>query len=303
MLCATAQSMENVVAAGHHYGVKHLKAQASTTLTKTLQEQLNLSCSEIELLLNLGAVYLNEKRLPKKSHDFLLNPEDYLRVHTQPRRFPVRLLDEAFSTKKLIHFEHPDFYILSKPSGLPVHASVDNTEENLIAFLEKTLGEKLYITHRLDVPTSGLIFIARNLEAQKKFNQLLSEMNVTKIYKALVHGIYQGPRQLTHFMQPSPRAPKVVSSEKIAGWLTCQLEILDCEEQFGTHSLLSLKLETGRTHQIRAQLSSLGHPIVGDKSYGSPVTLDDPHVDKIALEAFFLSFPWDEKQLQFKVAE
>lgn len=303
MLCATAQSMENIRAAGHHYGVKHLKAQKAETLLPLLESQLGLRAFEIEHLLNLGAIYLNDKRLPGATQDLLINEQDYLRVHTQPRRFPVRLLEEAFTQNKLIHFEHPDFYIILKPSGVPVHASVDNTQENLLAFLEAKLEEKLFITHRLDVPTSGLLFIARTLAAQKQFNQLLENSLVTKIYKALVHGEYRGPRRLTHYMQPSPRAPKLVSSEKSAGWLLCQLDILDYEEDFQSHSLLSIQLLTGRTHQIRAQLSAMGHPIVGDKSYGSPVVLDGNKIDKIALEAFYLAFSWENKKFSFKVAD
>lgn len=295
--------MENLIAAGHHYGVKHLKAQKAEGLLSLLNSQLGLRTEEIEHLLNLGAIYLNDQRLPRDSRDQFLQEQDYLRVHTKPRRFPVQLLEKSFSAKCLIHFEHPDFYIIQKPSGIPVHASVDNTQENLLAFLESRLQEKLFITHRLDVPTSGLIFIARNIAAQKTFNQLLENSLVSKFYKALVHGEYQGPRRLTHYMQPSPRAPKVVSTEKSPGWLLCQLDIIDCEEELSSHSLLSLALLTGRTHQIRAQLSAMGHPIVGDKSYGSPVVLDDSQIDKIALEAFYLAFPWGDQKLIFKVAE
>lgn len=294
--------MENIIAAGHHYGVKHLKAQKAEALLPLLQLQLGLQTREINSLLNLGAIYLNDKRLLGFSAELLIKEQDYLRVHTLPRRFPVQLLEEAFTQNKLIHFEHPDFYVIQKPSGIPVHASVDNMQENLLAFLELRLQEKLFITHRLDVPTQGLIFVARNLAAQKKFNHLLENSLVTKFYKALVHGDYQGPRRLTHYMQPSPRAPKNVSTEKSAGWLLCQLDILDCEPEFNSHSMLSIQLLTGRTHQIRAQLSAMGHPIVGDKSYGSPVILDDRKVDKIALEAYYLAFPWQDQKLSFKVA-
>jgi 23S rRNA pseudouridine1911/1915/1917 synthase len=295
--------MENIIAAGHHYGVKHLKAHKTEALFSLLHSQLGLHPPQIEQLLNLGAIYLNDQRLACASRDLLIKEQDYLRVHTQPRRFPVQLIEAAFQENRLIHFEHPDFYIIHKPSGVPVHASVDNTQENLLAFLESRLQKKLFITHRLDVPTSGLIFVAKNLAAQKQFNQLLENSLVTKFYKALVHGEYEGPRRLTHYMQPSPRAPKLVSTEKSPGWLLCQLDILDCEQAVHRHSLLSIQLLTGRTHQIRAQLSATGHPIVGDKTYGSPVVLDDSKCDKIALESFHLAFPWQDQTFSFRVAE
>ncbi|KYG60893.1 RNA pseudouridine synthase [Bdellovibrio bacteriovorus] len=267
-------------ARGFEYGVRHIISPQSGRLIDVLLSTLSLDRTEIEFLLGLGSIYLNHKRVKE---DFSVSTGDYLRVHTKPRRFPLFNIN----WNNRVIFNDENFIVANKVSGIPVHASVDNDQEHLQFYLSKTLGCDLFVTHRLDVPTRGLIVFAKNLKFQSEFNKLLLQREMTKIYKATVEGQGLAKGLLTHYMEPSPRAPKTVSREPQEGWQDCVLEILDIKLLAENRSELKIHLLTGRTHQIRAQLGYEKHPIIGDHAYGAK-KIDD--IEKIELEANELSF-------------
>lgn len=249
-------------ARGFEYGVRHIISPESGRLSDVLLSILDLSPEQFDFLLRMGSIYLNHIRI---SENLPVAVEDYIRVHTKPRRF----LPKDASWVERILFQNDDFVVLNKPSGLPVNASVDNIVEHTQNYLEETLGCRVYGTHRLDVATSGLIVFAKNKSFQSEFNKLFIERDVIKIYEAEVMGSPQNFGVICHYMEPSPRAPKKVSETPHEKWLECLLEILAIETMEGK-SKLRIQLHTGRTHQIRAQLSALGFPIIGDKAYGGP---------------------------------
>ncbi len=267
-------------ARGFEYGVRHIISPQSGAVCDVLLGILDLDRTQIEFLLDLGSIYLNHQRLKEDSS---VSVGDYLRVHTKPRRFVAD--DTQWASRILFQNEH--FLVAKKISGLPVHASVDNHKEHLQAYLAKTVGRELFVTHRLDVPTRGLIVYAKTLPFQTAFNKLLIQREMKKIYRALVHGQALNPGVVTHYMEPSPRAPKVVSHEALPGWQDCVLEILNIRLLDNNHSELKIQLHTGRTHQIRAQLGYEKHPIIGDHAYGAEKIYVE---DKIELEACELEF-------------
>ncbi len=132
------------------------------------------------------------------------------------------------------------------------------------------------------------------MQSQSYFNQLRAEGRERKLYRAQVAGNYDGELELTHYMEPSPKAPKNVSRLAVPGWPACRLRILDSEyhSALGVTDLV-IELQTGRTHQIRSQLSSEGFPIIGDVMYGAKVE-NKPKYDHWHLQAYFLSFPYAE---------
>jgi 23S rRNA pseudouridine1911/1915/1917 synthase len=280
-------------ARGFEYGVRHIISPESGLISDVLMGILQMPESDILFLLDLGSVYLNHERVKKNSS---LSVGDYVRVHTKPRRFTPN--DGHWRDRLLFTNEH--FVVVNKISSLPVHASVDNIKENLQSYLQSELGTEVYVTHRLDVPTRGLMVYARTPEFQSAFNKLLIDRGMTKIYRARVEGQGVKPGILKHFMEPSPRAPKKVQKDFCEGWQECLLEILDVEALPENQSELRIRLLTGRTHQIRAQVSYEGFPIVNDHAYKAKKLND---LDAIELEACELEFinPLTGEKHSFKI--
>jgi 23S rRNA pseudouridine1911/1915/1917 synthase len=267
---------------GHEYGVQHVLAPKAGALVEVIADTLQLPKEQIQDLLDLGSIYRNHERVSNVPTEILLG--DYVRVHTKPRRYFI-------TTTDLLIFENDDFVVVNKPSGIPVHATVDNRRENLLYFLSQKMNCDLKVTHRLDVATQGLIVFAKTEEFQKDFNQYLTQNKIQKIYRAIVHG--KIPVEMVgvdwiHYMEPSPRAPKKVSAKEIPGWQKCVLQILESRVVNNDYSEVIIELKTGRTHQIRSQCSANGFPIVGDTMYGSIYSCG---IDKIALQSCGLQFP------------
>lgn len=267
---------------GKSYGVEHLLTTQSGSVVEVLTSQLALNESQIEFLLSFGSIYIKGQRCLENTQ---IESGIYVRVHQNPRRFPI----EQFRWPEQKVFENEELLVVNKPSGLPVHPTVDNTQENLAALLEKAMKQDVFVTHRLDVATSGLLIFAKTKAEQTRINNCLMNGEIRKFYRALVHGTNPPTGEILHYMEPSPRAPKVVSAIARPGWAPCRLQILDQTEVSPGQTEVLIELITGRTHQIRAQLSACGYPIVGDRAYGSPVELSN--YENICLQAFYLDFP------------
>lgn len=277
---------------GFEYGVKHFYNQSSGAISKILINSLSLTEQEISLLLKLGAIYVNNER---HVSDKIISENNLFRVHTKPRRYSC-----DHDWKSLIIYENQDFVVINKPSGVPSHPSVDNFIENSLTQVSLAMGAPLYITHRLDTLTSGIIVYAKNTAFVKNFNTQLQGRNIDKKYVALVASASELPKKVIHYMEPSPRAPKKVSAVFTEGWSFCELEIIGQKKISQGVMWVKINLLTGRTHQIRSQLSELNAPILGDTPYGS---IQNYQNGFIALRACELEFSWGSQRMKFNLNE
>lgn len=270
--------------------IGHCRVKAGGRLLECL-ETFGLSRQEGERLLSIGAVYHQRERV---SSDCLLVAGDYVRVHLQPKRFPVDRVDWRAA---VVHRDDR-FVVVNKPQGIPVHATVDNGVENVLHQLGVALHSPLHITQRLDVEVGGLLVFAATREFQRHFNQMLVERKVNKRYRALVTSAPDTGRHL-HYMKPAERSPKTVQREAHPGWLECALSIdrvvskdVSGEKLFE----VEIALETGRTHQIRVQLSAMGSPIVGDKPYGSSARYEVGGTAREGIALCSVSTAWSDER-------
>lgn len=250
---------------------------------EVVQHLLGVSDVATRKLFDLGAVYLNKRRIYA---DQAVSRGDYLRIHPVPRRYEY----PGDLRERVLH-EDENFLILDKPAGVPCHATLDNGRENLLAWLSLLKNRALFITTRLDVPTSGCLVLAKSNVAAARFNKLILKGNVLKEYEALVEGRCEADGLIRHWMKDENWAPRKVFPEPLECGLECRLRVLaraDFESDGGDPAtLLRIRLETGRTHQIRAQMAALGHPVWNDEMYGAPKRV---YVDRIGLRAKTIAY-------------
>ncbi len=183
--------------------------------------------------------------------------------------------------------------VVLKPVGISTQPHEDQ-ETNLLdqakAWLKKEFQKPgnvfLEPVHRLDKPVSGLVLFARTSKALSRLNEMMREKGIEKTYFAWVEGkLLHNEATLEHHLFHDEHKARVVDSSHPQGKLA-RLHYLQINQKDGK-TLLEVRLETGRYHQIRAQLAALGHPILGDAKYGSSQSWKK---DQIALHHGKLKF-------------
>ncbi len=202
---------------------------------------------------------------------------------------------------RIVHRD-PSFAVIDKPAGLVVHPAPSHSGPTLVDELGDLLAggedpERPGIVHRLDRGTSGLIVVARSEEAHRNLSAQVRRREVERAYLALAEGRL-GSRTGT-IDAPIGRASRRRHRMAVSGASAREARThFEVRELLGSETLLEARLETGRTHQIRAHFSAIGHPLLGDATYGGPLRYG---LERQFLHAHRLSFahPVTGERLRF----
>lgn len=227
--------------------------------------------SYAQKLIESGAVRVNGKTAEKK---YKVCEGDTVETEIPPAA-PYEVKAEEIPLD--VVYEDGDIIVINKPKGMVVHPAAGNYDGTLVNALMAHCGDSLSgiggtarpgIVHRIDKNTSGLLIVAKNDEAHLALSEQIKEHAVRRIYYAVALGNIPEPITVD---KPIGRHPtdrkKMAVTEKNSKRAVTHIYPL---EHFSGATLVRCELETGRTHQIRVHLASIGHPILGDDVYGRP---------------------------------
>ncbi len=265
----------------------------------------DLSRTHIQQLIAEEAIQVNG-RPSKPGYALRVGDEVFIKTTTftepasqvKPRALPLDIV-----------YEDEDLLIINKAPGMVVHPAPGHTEDTLVNALLAYCPElhtsdseqRPGIVHRLDRDTSGLLIVAKNARAQAALVEQMQHHEIIKRYTALVEGVVsldQGSINAPIGRDPRHRQQMAITT---VGSREARTHFRTLE-RFGRHTLLLIQLETGRTHQIRVHLKAIGHPVVGDPTYGSGNVMRGSHLKRQFLHASQLQFahPLNGAPLEFE---
>ena len=257
-----------------HFRIEVDPGQALTRIDKFLFNRIqNASRNKIQTAAKAGNVLVNEEAVKS---NYKVRPGDVISIVMSHPPRDVDITPEDIPL--IIHYEDDDVIVVNKRAGLVVHPGHGNFTGTLLHGLanhfEKTGQSNIdngfgYLVHRIDKDTSGLLLVAKNEEAQTKLAKQFFDHTIDRTYEALVWGEpkeEEGTIEGSIARNPHDRTQMTVFPENEKGKeAITHFKIL---RKFGYVSLLQCILETGRTHQIRAHLKYIGHPLFNDHKYG-----------------------------------
>ena len=240
-------------------------------LDKYLAEQFpEQTRSYLQKLIKDGEVTVNGKNVKtgyqlSKGDEVSVNIPEPKELDVEPQKMDLDIV-----------YEDDDVILVNKPKGMVVHPAPGHTTDTLVNGLLYHCKDNLSgingvarpgIVHRIDRDTTGILIVCKNDMSHNSIAAQLKEHSINRRYRALVHGNLKDDTGTVE--GPIGRHPidrkKMAINEKNGKPAVTHYTVL---ERFGNYTLIECKLETGRTHQIRVHMTSIGHPLVGDEVYG-----------------------------------
>lgn len=244
--------------------------ESGKRIDKYISEKLDLTRSRAQKLIDDGMVTINGN-VAKSSAK--VNEGEVLSVEI-PELKPLEIVPEEIPLNIL--YDDDDVIVIDKPKGMVVHPANGNYTGTLVNAIMSKFGDNLSgingvirpgIVHRIDKDTSGVLVIAKNDKAHLKLAEQLKEHSMTRVYVAVVRGKLK--EKVGTIDAPIGRNPKdrkkmgvVANGKRAVTHYKVIKELDDC-------SVIEVRLETGRTHQIRVHMSYIGHPLLGDSVYSN----------------------------------
>jgi len=297
-------------------------AAANLRLDQYLAQALpDISRARVQLLIEAGQVRVNgEAAKPKQK----LHGGESIEIEGSPQPAPLHATPEDIPLEILHEDQH--LAIINKPAGMMVHAGAGNsapgepdtrnsgTLVNALLFHFNKLSDlggdlRPGIVHRLDKQTSGLILVAKDDSTHRKLSEMFSQRQVAKTYLTVLHGHLK--KDSTTVTLPIARdlirRTRMTTRRADGRAAVSHFHVLErLTTPYGPFTLAEVRIETGRTHQIRVHAQSLGHPVVGDTLYGAPHLIPnlapDLQLNRNFLHAARLSFthPQTRKLLEIE---
>ena len=272
-----------------------LKVSEATQLMDFLLAKMGgMSRSSVKSLLGHRQVTVNDKVVTQ--FDYMLKAADSVVINS------TRGNVELVHPKLRIIFEDSDLIVVEKKEGLLSVTTGRETETTAFLILKNYVKKsstrnKIYTVHRLDRETSGVLVFAKHSDAQHILRDNWHEIVTKRVYVAVVEGkVEKESDRIVSWLTENEISLKISSSRTDNGGKEAitNYRVIKSNDEF---SLLEIELETGRKNQIRVHMESIGHPIVGDRKYGSTTT-----IGRLALHARVLEFyhPMTSEPLHFE---
>ncbi len=287
---------------GTEYQFLVTKEEAGERIDKFLSAKLNdFTRSFLQKLLESGSVSCKGKTLSKNAKTvegqeiFLIVPEPEP-LEVCPENIPLEIV-----------YEDQDLLVVNKPKGMVVHPAAGNYTGTLVNALLAYCGDSLSgisgvirpgIVHRIDKDTSGLLIVAKNDFAHQDLAAQIKAHTFTRVYEAVVYGNLKKETGMVDApigRHPTERKQMAVTEKNSRNAVT-HYEVVRRYEGF-TH--VRLRLETGRTHQIRVHMAYLGHPVAGDPVYGPKKVITSLNGQCLHAKVIGFRHPRDQGYLEF----
>ena len=250
------------------------RGQTAMRIDLYLQTHLTgVSRNKVQAAAKAGCVRVNDK---ETKPSYKVKPQDVITVLLPEPPHEFEMLPEPMDIP--VVYEDADVLVVDKPAGLVVHPGVGNWTGTLVNgllyyFAQKDPEARPMLVHRIDKDTSGLLLVAKNEEAQVFLAKQFFDHTIERKYNALVWGDFdddEGTIEGNLARSPRDRRTMAVCDDEHGKHAVTHWHVL---ERFGYVTLVECVLETGRTHQIRAHMRHIGHPLFSDASYGGDAIL------------------------------